>query len=165
MEPQQLPLEPLIAPAPISWWPLAPIWWIILALVIIIIISILAYRFRKAVHRQKSKPPVIDFDIRRTTALQELKNLTKPYNQAAELWLQQLNSLLKRLCIARYPNENTKTLIGNAWLNFLDSKCPEAQIKLFPMLVMGEYQSNYHLDNKTIDALYSSLENWITHHV
>lgn len=165
MDPQKLPLEPLIAPSPVSWWPLAPIWWIVLSLLIIVIIGVLIYRFRKILYTAQPKLPVIDFDIRRQAALNELSKLPKPYQQTAGLWLQQINDLLKRLCIVRYPTENAKILIGQAWLNFLDNKCSEAQIKQFPMLVEGEYHPNYYMDDKTIDNLYSAVEKWITHHV
>lgn len=165
MDPQQLPLEPLIAPPAVSWWPLAPIWWLGLGLLILLIIAVVIYRYTKKLTPKQPSLPTIDFDLRRQAALNELSNLTKPYQQKAGVWLQQLNDLLKRIAIIRYPTENPQALIGQAWLTFLNSKCPSAQIKLFPMLVEGEYHPNYYMDNKTIDELYLSVEQWITDHV
>lgn len=165
MNPEQLPLEPLIAPPPVSWWPLAPIWWVLLAVIILTILLIIGLRLSKKYRTNHRKTSQIDIDIRRQAALTELANMIKPYDQAAGIWLQQLNNLLKRVCNVRYSTENSKILMGQAWLNFLDSKCPSAHIKQYTMLVEGEYQDNYHMDTVTIDALYSSLEEWITHHV
>lgn len=165
MDPQKLPLEPLIAPPDVSWWPLAPLWWIAIVLVCAIIIGLLTYLFRNKFARRQPKLPVIDIDVRRQAALNELSLLKKPYQIPAEQWLQQINALLKRLCINHYPTEHTKILTGQPWLNFLDSKYPEAHIKQFPMLVEKAYQENYRMDNETIDNLYSSIRTWITHHV
>ncbi|AZS50851.1 DUF4381 domain-containing protein [Entomomonas moraniae] len=165
MDPQKLPLEPLIAPPPVSWWPLAPIWWIGIAILLTVFTILLIYLFRHKFLRQQPKPPVIDIDVRRQAALKELKSFEKPYQKPTEEWLQQINALLKRLCITHYANEKIQTLTGQPWLNFLDSKCPQAHIKQFPMLVDNAYQANYCMDNQTIDNLYSSIETWITHHV
>lgn len=164
MDPQKLPLEPLIAPPPVSWWPLAPIWWIGIAILLILVL-LLAYLFCRKPIRQQQKRPVIDIDVRRQAALKELESFEKPYQKPTGEWLQHINALLKRLCITHYPNENTKVLTGQPWLNFLDSKCPQAHVKQFPMLVNNAYQANYCMDNQTIDNLYSSIETWITHHV
>lgn len=163
MDPQTLPLEPLIAPPAISWWPLAPIWWIGITLILISFISLSIYRFRNKVgHRQPTSPII---DIRRQAALKELEQLEKPYHTPAGLWLQQINALLKRLCITHYPTENSKVLTGEPWLNYLNSKYPEAHLKQFPMLVEKAYQADYCMENITIDNLYSSIKKWITHHV
>lgn len=165
MNPEDLPLEPLIAPPPVGWWPLAPIWWILIAITILIFIIVTIYRFRKYLKHKKPAQPIIEFDVRRKAALNELAHLTKPYGQDAGEWLQQLNILLKRLCAIRYPNQNTHVLLGQEWLDFLDQHCPDAHIAQFPMLVDGLYRNNYQLDDQTIDALYSSIKYWITYHV
>lgn len=165
MNPEQLPLEPLIAPPPISMWPLAPIWWVLLAFIILVILLIIGSRLKKKYRTTSSKVPQKDFDARRQAALTELAEMVKPYDQAAGTWLQQLNNLLKRVCNVRYPTENSKILMGQAWLNYLDSKYPKAQLKRYNFLIEGEYQDDYFMDKTTIDALYSSLEEWITHHV
>lgn len=165
MDPQKLPLEPLIAPPPVSWWPLAPLWWIGIATLLILSITLLVYLCRHKLFHQQQKLPIIDIDVRRQAALKELKSFEKPYQKPTGEWLQQINALLKRLCITHYPNENIKILTGQPWLIFLDEKCPNAHIRLFPMLVDNAYQANYYMDDQTIDHLYSSIETWITHHV
>lgn len=166
MNPQDLPLEPLIPPTPISWWPLAPIWWVLIAFFIIVfIIKLISYLKKKL---SKNKPviyPIISTDIQREAALNELKIFDKPYNKSAGPWLQEVNGLLKRVCNISYPNDKSKTLLGNAWLQYLNEKCPEAHLKQFPALIDGEYKANYMMDNKAIDDLHLAIENWINHHV
>ncbi len=167
MDPQQLPLEPLIAPPPVGWWPLAPIWWILMAGFALLILVIIV---RRVITQRTNSPktvtsPVTTPDSMRQTALKVLNNLPIPYDQPAGEWLQHINDLLKRICNSQYPTENSKVLIGHAWLNFLDSKCPTAHINQFTMLVDGEYQANYCIDKTTLESLYSALEHWITYYV
>lgn len=166
MDPQQLPLEPLIAPPAVSWWPLAPIWWITIAVILFAILAIIFYVYKKKKPNTMPEPIVKHaIDSFRKEALAELSTFEKPYQKPAGPWLQEINKLLKRICIARYPNENTKLLIGNDWLIFLSSKCPEANIQAYSLLVDKEYHPNYFLDNETIDHLYLSVEKWINHYV
>lgn len=165
MDPQQLPLEPLIAPPDVSWWPLAPIWWILIAVILLITLTIIVYIIHK---KNKHKPIIVDkqiIDPFRQEALKELNSFERPYQQPVGPWLQKINILLKRICITRYPTENTKLMIGKDWLIFLSSKCPEANIQAYSVLVDKEYHPDYILDNTTIDHLYSSIEKWINHYV
>lgn len=164
MNPQDLPLEPLIAPTAVSWWPLAPIWWI--ALTIIILIAVIVFAYIKSKKTPKAKPMAQQMSAtRRSAALAELALLSKPYNQPAGPWLQQLNTLLKRICYKQYPTIDTHTLLGTAWLAFLNDHCPEAKLDQYPMLVDGLYQDDYYLENNTIDTLNTAIETWINQHV
>lgn len=165
MDPQQLPLEPLIAPPDVSWWPLAPIWWMLIVSILLIILATLFYVWDKKKHKAKPRIQKQTITPFRQEALDELKSFKKPYQEPTGPWLQKINILLKRICIRRYPDENIKLLIGKSWLVFLSNKCPESNIQAYNMLVDKEYHSNYFLDNETIDHLYLSVEKWINHYV
>ena len=157
-------LEPLIAPAPISWWPPAPGWWLLALLLLVVIWAAvrLLKRLRKRVKQTQQNDTL---DPLRQAALTELESLHKPYDQDAGPWLQQLNNILKRLCREHYPQSNSHTLSSRAWLAFLDTRCPAAGLTRWMILVEGAYKPQCRLDDKAIDGLHQAVSTWIRKHV
>lgn len=157
-------MAPLIAPAPVIWWPPAPGWWFLAAG---LLAGVLLWRLKPWVRwRKNSVPTESPLEPQRQVALTELAQLTKPYGgQPANQWLQQLNALLKRLCRIRYPDAHSHTLSGRAWLAFLDNRCPAAGLTRWMVLVEGVYRADCRLDDKAIQGLEQSIEIWIRKHV
>ena len=154
-------LQPIIYPEPISWWPPALGWWLLLGLIVIVLVS--AYY---ATQMRQKKPAALPEDPIRDSALQQLHALPAPYGgESAGPWLQQLNQLLKRLCANRYPEYASHTLSGRDWLAFLDSRCPAAGLTRWMILVQGAYQADCRLDDKSITQLQSAIDTWIRKHV
>ncbi|MFZ6049615.1 DUF4381 domain-containing protein [Pseudomonas sp. CR3202] len=157
-------LEPLIAPAAISWWPPAPGWWCLPPLMGLLGWA-LWYAWRRHTRRVEVEPEQ-PLDPLRVAALEELARLPKPYDGApAGPWLQELNGLLKRLCRMHYPDDQSHTLSGRAWLAYLDNRCPAAGLTRWMILVEGAYRPQCKLDDKAISSLYQSVETWIRKHV
>ncbi|WPC06700.1 DUF4381 domain-containing protein [Pseudomonas benzenivorans] len=157
-------LEPLIAPAPIGWWPPAPGWWL-LALLLPLLLWGLVLLLRR-LRSQTGTPANERLDPVRQAALTELERLARPYYGAeAGPWLQQLNALLKRLCRQRYPDSHSHTLSSRAWLAFLDNRCPAAGLTRWMILVEGAYRPQCRLDDKAIDGLNQAVATWIRKHV
>src|SRR5690606_12993660 len=98
-------------------------------------------------------------------ALDALNSLRPPYGDEAGPWLQQINALLKRLCLQRYPQRQCQTLTGRAWLALLDSRCPSAGLTRWMVLVEGAYRPRCRLDDKSLDALRQAIDLWIRKHV
>ncbi|WP_447592691.1 DUF4381 domain-containing protein [Aquipseudomonas campi] len=158
-------LHPTIAPAAVSWWPLAPGWWLLAALLPLLLWGL--WRLRHYLpRRKKAQASEQVLDPLRSAALAELAALSRPYDgQHAGLWLQQLNALLKRLCRVHYPQDNSHTLSGRAWLAFLDNRCPAAGLTRWMVLVEGGYRGTCTLDDKAIDGLNQAIDTWIRKHV
>ncbi|WXL24404.1 DUF4381 domain-containing protein [Ectopseudomonas mendocina] len=157
-------LEPLIAPAPVTWWPPAPGWWL-LAVLLPVLIWLGLRLFKRLRSRVRSEAPVDALDPLRQAALAELERLPRPYDQDAGPWLQQLNNILKRLCREHYPHSNSHTLSSRAWLAFLDTRCPAAGLTRWMILVEGAYKPQCKLDDKAIDGLHQAVSTWIRKHV
>lgn len=157
-------LAPLIAPAPVTWWPPAPGWWLLAAG---LLGCLLLWRI-KPWRRQRKDIAAAEAPLepQRQIALDELAQLSKPYDgQPANQWLQQLNALLKRLCRIRYPEAQSHTLSGRAWLAFLDNRCPAAGLTRWMVLVEGVYRAECKLDDKAIQGLEQAVQIWIRKHV
>src|SRR5690606_20856396 len=84
MNPETLPLRDLHLPDPVGWWPLAPGWWILLALVLVALL--LAWR---VLHLRRRR------NAARRLALAELARLEAAY--AADRDLARLASALSQL--------------------------------------------------------------------
>lgn len=158
-------LEPLLAPAPVGWWPPAPGWWL-LALALPVLSWGLFRLLRRLPRHARSTAGEAPLDPQRQAALSELEQLPKPYDGAeAGPWLQQLNALLKRLCRQRYPDSHSHTLSSRAWLAFLDNRCPAAGLTRWMILVEGAYRPHCSLDDKAIAGLNQAVAIWIRKHV
>ncbi len=96
-------LRPLHAPAPISWWPPALGWWLVLFTIIALLIVIYRYWRRMAPQR---------------AALRELELLNKTPDDHP---VATLNQLLKRYAMVCWPTNTVASLSGKAWLEFLDA--------------------------------------------
>lgn len=158
-------LQPMIRPAPISIWPPAPGWWVLLVL-----LPLLGYGLWRArvllPQRTQDEANEQPLDPLRQAALIELAQMPKPYDGApAGAWLQQINGLLKRLCRNDYPYSQSHTLNGRKWLAFLDNRCPAAGLTRWMILVEGAYKPECKLDDKAITGLTQSVETWIRKHV
>ena len=111
MDPEQIPIRDLHLPEAIGWWPLAPGWWLLIALAVIglalLIRQYLRRRARGAARRH---------------ALQQLKDLTAEYEEHRDAvrFSAALSELLRRTMLAYAPRQEVAGLTGDAWLAWLD---------------------------------------------
>lgn len=103
-------LKDIHTPDPISWWPLAWGWWVVIALCLALLTLIIVWaikRKRRARYRKQ--------------ALAELHRLAKNELNAGE-FIAAINHLLKR--VVQHQSSHTQasasTLSGHAWLTYLD---------------------------------------------
>lgn len=106
-----LPLRDIHLPDSVSWWPPAPGWWVLLAL---LICACLIMRYWR---RNRGRRNL------RQLALQELDRIENRFGQQdnERQALENLSVLLRRIAVSRYPREQVASLTGDRWLQFLDS--------------------------------------------
>jgi len=109
-----LPLRDIHLPEPISWWPPAPGWWLVL-----ISIVLLAFVLRWAYTRRQKKRAWRDS----LKALAEIR-LEFSQSQSPAKLLRDLSVLMRRSCITFYPRSLSAGLTGDDWLTFLDATSP-----------------------------------------
>ncbi len=115
MDESALPLRDLHLPEAIGWWPLAPGWWVVLALAVAGFVY-LAWRWHRAWR----------FNAPRRFALRVLAQIENEYlerKDPVELG-KQLSELLRRSMLAYAPREEVAGLTGEAWLAWLDDGMP-----------------------------------------
>lgn len=136
-------LHDIILPTPVSWWPLAPGWYVLLGLVLLIVIW-LVYRLLK---RWQA-------NAYRRQALQELKSMTDGTTIA---------ELLRRTALAVVARSEVAEKTGSDWADWLAGHCPHPMAsEVHQLLAAGIYTvSDTELN---ISMLRDYAASWITHH-
>jgi hypothetical protein len=105
-------LREIVIPPPPSFWPLAPGWWLALALLltVLLVLSWLTWRWWR-----RTAP--------RRMALRQLQALRTELHAAEDtlLIVRRLSQLLRETALRCHPWERVAGLHGQAWLEFLDS--------------------------------------------
>ncbi len=162
MQPNQSPLDQLAdihLPDAVSWWPLAPGWWALLALLAIALIVFFLWR-----HRTKK-------NHYRKLAQQELDSAYSNYQntQNTTAFLHDVSVLLRRTALTAYPKTFNASIKGQAWLDWLDGVCPhkptntalQFNSECGQQLLTASYQKNPTID---ANALYAVCSYWFAQH-
>jgi len=122
MDPEQIPLRDLHLPDAISWWPLAPGWWVVIAVTLLAIGYLLRLWMRTRAR-----------GAARRYALRQLEALVQAYEQHKDLvaFAAEASALLRRTMLAYAPRQDVAGLTGDAWLQWLDRDLAQ------PMFVDG----------------------------
>ena len=111
MDPEQIPLRDLHLPDAVGWWPLAPGWWILIALAVAGL-CYLTYRQFQAWQSNAA----------RRVALAELSRVRRRYQDGVDALTlsKQLSELVRRAMLAYAPRDEVAGLTGERWLAWLD---------------------------------------------
>ncbi len=120
MDPQAIPLRGLHLPEPVGWWPLAPGWWVLMAILVVtaglLIRDWLRRRARSAARRK---------------ALRQLEESRAAYAYHGNPVIlgSELSELLRRTMLAYAPRSEVAGLTGDAWLAWLDRDLDEPKFR------------------------------------
>jgi len=152
-------LHPLRDPAAIGWWPLAPGWWILIALAVLalaMLCYVLLKRYRANAYRRM--------------ALQQLQDIRSRLGDAVEIDQQfhsaigDINALLKSVALRIFPRHDIAALSGEAWLTFLNktrqSKASDTEFST------SFANAAYQQQPPELDAeqLFRASQSWIKNH-
>jgi hypothetical protein len=142
-------LRDIHLPEAISWWPMAPGWWVLL-----ILVSLLTgYLCLKLFNRYKKR----HYRRQAIVCLQRLDNL-KGQRQLVELF-----EILKRTAVSAYPDQCPVDLGPTAFIEFLQSTCNEAIFTEMP----GDLETLLYGRAKSVpssEALIQSAMLWVKNH-
>ena len=117
MDPAQIPLRGLHLPDAIGWWPLAPGWWVLIAIAVLalglLLRSWLRRRARAAARRHALRQ------------LNEARNAYAYHGNAVALGIE-VSELLRRTMLAYAPRADVAGLTGEDWLAWLDRDLDQA---------------------------------------
>ncbi|HLT14212.1 MAG TPA: DUF4381 domain-containing protein [Marinobacter sp.] len=113
-------LRDIHLPATGGWWPPAPGWWIVAALVLTALAVLIWYWHR---HRRRNQW--------KRQAKSELSGLAQQARREPG-WYSEINSLLKRVARQTHPDRHPEAMTGTQWVGFLLETLPEDRIASRP---------------------------------
>ncbi len=144
-------------PEPVSLWPPAPGWWI-LALLLLVGIVLVVRRILQARTRRK----ICEFALAELDqCYQQLSsnNETDP-DQAKLRYVNQVNSVLRRVALVHFPQSGVASLGGKAWVDFIQEKGESSLLneELAAALAHGRFQTRCDVDSS---ALHEMSRVWV----
>ncbi len=145
MQAQLAQLKGLHLPEPISWWPFATGWWIVIAVCLMLIIFASYWVISRRGRLQKS-------------VLAELYNL--PSDDPIQ-FVSELSALLRRVAIYRFgESHSVRNLSGEKWADFLNQGDKGIDMSLANIIANAPY-SNKISNDFDIEKLRQGAEGWI----
>jgi Domain of unknown function (DUF4381) len=148
-----LPLRDIHLPEPISWWPLAPGWWLLLTLAVL---AVVAFVLLRRWHQRKR---------RRQRVFEQLSLIESAWTEhrdALQL-VRELSVLMRRAGISLYPRRDTASLTGDDWLAWLDGTSTHKGFSdgAGRLLAKAPYANSLDAEASDIEALIALCRNWL----
>jgi hypothetical protein len=149
----QLPLRDIHLPGPVGWWPPAPGWWIVAAIVVgLAVVGWLKYRSR----------------YRERAALRALGAIQRRLEGGASpvACIQGISMVLRRFAMSIAMGEPVAGLTGERWLRFLDSRWQRGEFVDGEgrILLFGPYAPPERVSLDDALALNTLCVDWIRSH-
>lgn len=147
----ELPLRDIHLPDPISWWPLAIGWWLLLGLGILLTFAV--YFFIKRFFQPTLKKHAL-------RALDSIEHTYRSTQDGIECVIA-LSALLRRIVLSQQHLTPPAGIIGRPWLELLDKslKTPEFSQGVGQILLTGPYQPE--IDNEDLKQLLKLCRKWV----
>jgi len=133
-----LPLRDIKLPPEPGFWPLAPGWWVVIGVALVLICWLL-WKYLRYRRRQK----------RWQAIQQQLAQIQFDYSQHQQdqQLLAELSVFLRRFVKFQLADPKATTLQGDAWLAYLNQLQPSGSFAPYAeALSSGVYQTNYRFD-------------------
>lgn len=143
-------LKDIHLPAPISWWPLAPGWYVVIALALILTL-LLTYQMYKKHRYALAKKQALSL-----LALYQEQYEKKPHAPETSA---HISELLRRVALVYYPRKEVASLHGEAWLHFLNQTGKDIDFSsVRTMLLDAPFQAD---NNINLKPLFIKAQQWI----
>lgn len=152
-----LNLRDIHLPDPVSWWPIAPGWWL---LIITVLITAAIIFLSRKIYRSKQLKRDIHAEL---DVIKQQFQKTENRSQLAK----SLSILLRRASISFYPAKDIAGLTGESWLAYLDNTNanPIKDKKLQSETGRALLTAPYLPENATLDfdtqGLIDLCESWL----
>ncbi|KTD18034.1 DUF4381 domain-containing protein [Legionella jordanis] len=143
-------LHDIHLPEQVGWWPLAPGWYVLIIL-FLILLGYGLYGWQK--RRRNSRP--------KREALSLLENYRLHYlqNKNSQLTSMKISELLRRVALVYYPREEVAGLRGQSWIDFLNSSSKHLDFNPVSHLLLElPYQPNKDIE---LEPLFQLARAWI----
>lgn len=145
-------LRDIHLPEAVSLWPLAPGWWVALAIATTLVAALLMWWRRRRNSARRAALVLLD------AAAQRFRDDSDPRVLAVAL-----SNLLRRVALKHFPRRDVASLYGEGWLDFLRENSRRAQ---FPAEVLHALEHCLYgrpdsVDRATGEAWLDATGSWI----
>jgi len=137
----------------VSWWPLAPGWWILFGLVLAIILGLLLFKKWRTMRARR-------FEAQLKVILESLRSETNVKKKA-----QGLSEVLRLAALRRYGRKTCAGLEGKDWLYWLKEHDPKGfdWPDKAEIIIEAPYMPDQAVvkSNLDFDALFKAAERWV----
>ena len=141
-------LKDLQLPEAVSVLPLAPGWYGVIFIIILIMLALSYWQIRRLAHQRK------------VASIVELLTLIEQQNSSSGTQLlAEVAILLKRVAREKFPEQQPQNLFGEPWLQFLDSSGKTTQFTQGAGRILLEVYQNKPLENP--QALFDVVRAWL----
>lgn len=149
---EKLQLQDIHLPESASFWPLALGWWLLLALLVVVIAWLIVKVLKRAKQRKYRAKIFAKFDVL------EKKLEAKPSNMV----IAEINTLLRQVAVTYYPRSKTASLTGGDWLQFLDKSGGTHGFSRGAgrILIEAPYRLEKQVENLNIKELIPLIRSW-----
>ncbi|MDQ7005279.1 MAG: DUF4381 domain-containing protein [Ghiorsea sp.] len=162
-------LKDIHFPAPSPWWDWAVGWWLLLFLLVAALwfVAPKLWRAWQRWRKQRKLQQVMQSEIQR------ICDAYATHQQAQDL-VADINTLLRRVVLTVFPEQQAASLIGKEWLKFLDQVWQDKPSPSFSsqpfadILLHAAYQPDVGMDEAQAQALCDLVKAWlkaVKHHV
>jgi hypothetical protein len=147
-------LRDIHLPGDVTFWPPAPGWWLLLALLIVGLVYAYRHAIAALIERRRLASVLRELD-QAFELYTEQSAFDNHRNQAGLEYLATTNALLNRVALVRYPQAGTGRMIGSDWLRFLDS-CDNTQVfteGAGTILEDGIYRRNFDAETESLHTI------------
>ncbi len=146
-------------PDAVSFWPPAPGWWVLVALVVVTVVLLYRQQLALVFLKRRLASALRELD-KAYRAFQEQQGVAAQRNAAGLQLLQTFNAILKRVALVHYTDTQLPKLNGRTWLRFLDAQAFSAEFTVGAGKVLGDgtYRPVFDAD---VDALHTLCRQWI----
>jgi hypothetical protein len=140
---------------PINWWPLAPGWWILIVFLVLSLLGLVIYYYRKLAFKNSWQ-----YHILSQLSLME-QNLEEANTQATII---ELSEVIRRIAMHQYSRRECAGIEGKSWLRWLKSHDPhqfdwEREGK---HLIEAPYAPSYKaIPNEDVLGLIKAIRKWV----
>jgi len=153
-------LRDIHLPEPVTFWPPAPGWWVLLLLVLIGLLFLYRHAIAALTQRRKLAFVLRELD-KALESFTESAAFEHKRNQAGLDYLADVNILLKRVVLVIFPASTAVHLTGADWLAFLDKEGKTTAFSEGAGRILGDgvYRRDFDAD---ADALHNLAANWVS---
>jgi len=144
-------LRDIHLPEPISWWPLAPGWWILIIASCLLLAWLINLLYRRYIAK-----------LYRRQALKKLQQLTLADDSSQ---LRELFELLKQTAISAYPNSYPASQSIEPFIRFMQLSCDRPVFDQINLDMDKALYGSSPLSRKDINPLFDDAKIWIAQHL